>query len=525
MTDFVNESPTRVHDLLLRALELDPNGPFIMAGETWYSYEDCAAMARAVSRVIVDCGAPSGRVAIQWENSCESVAILFGVLLAGRTAVPISTDLRGEDLAGVLQHCEAEVFMVSRKHARGLSDTGSDTTPVRLVISDSPSLELSKQTEFVPWSTLEAESELHKLPNVSDTSMAALMYTSGSTGQPRGVMLSHRNLVANASSVASYLRLTSQSRSMLILPLHYIYGLSVLLTHTLVGGSVVLDNRFAYPNVVLQKMISTEVTGFAGVPSTFSILLARSAIRNMSFPQLRYVTQAGGSMPVEDQEDTLVAFAPAKLYVMYGATEASPRLTYLDPEDFEAKKGSVGRSVDGVDISIVDEAGVELGPRQEGEIVARGPGISSGYWKEQAATAARFRNGSFFTGDLGYLDDDGFLFITGRTQEILKVKGHRVSLLEIENQLCMLPGVVNAAVVGVSDRISGELPIAVVELDHDTESNAEKIRRTLGKSLPPYKVPARVVSVERLPYLDSGKVDRVAARRIVGEAAIHANRS
>ena len=174
--------------------------------------------------------------------------------------------------------------------------------------------------------------------------------------------------------------------------------------------------------MALDTLQETEATGFAGVPSTFAILLSKSTLRKRTFPHLRYVAQAGGAMAPSLQKEVAEAFHPAKLFIMYGCTEAAPRLTYLDPDALPTKWGSIGRAIPDVEIVLAEETG---------EIMARGPNIMMGYWKDPQGTAEVIRNGWYFTGDLGREDEDGFLFVVGRSKDIIKAGGNRVSAQEI----------------------------------------------------------------------------------------------
>ena len=262
-------------------------------------------------------------------------------------------------------------------------------------------------------------------------------------------MLSHQNLVSNMRSIAEYLGLLPSDRMMVVLPFHYIYGRSLLYTHFLSGGSLVIDNRFAFPVAVLNTMEEQKVTCFAGVPSTFSILLRKTDVGKRRFPHLRLVTQAGGPMAPVLQEEVVRTFRPAKLYIMYGSTEAAPRLTYLDPDLLPRKLGSIGRAIPNVEVIVADENGNRLPPGTTGEVVARGANIMLGYWKDPNGTAAVLRHGYYFTGDLGYEDADGCIFLTGRAREIIKAGGNRVSAKEIEEQIMEIAEVVEVAVIGV----------------------------------------------------------------------------
>ncbi|MCP4711155.1 MAG: AMP-binding protein, partial [Planctomycetes bacterium] len=215
------------------------------------------------------------------------------------------------------------------------------------------------------------------------------------------------------------MKLTSSDRVMVVLPFYYIYGKSLLNTHFLVGGSVVLDNRFAFPQVILETMEKTQVTGFSGVPSTFMILLNKSTVRNCRFESLRYITQAGGAMAPSVQKEVADVFAPAQLFVMYGATEASARLSYVDPDILPQKWGSIGKAITNTDLFVADESGQPLGPNQVGEIVARGANIMSGYWNDPVGTSKVLKNGLYYSGDLGKVDDDGYLYVVGRSRDII----------------------------------------------------------------------------------------------------------
>jgi acyl-CoA synthetase (AMP-forming)/AMP-acid ligase II len=303
-----------------------------------------------------------------------------------------------------------------------------------------------------------------------------------------------------------YLNLTATDRIMVVLPFYYIYGKSLLNTHFFVGGSVVIDNRFAYPNVILETMKKTEVTGFAGVPSTFMILLSRSSIHDHIFPSLRYITQAGGAMAASIQKKVVNVFSPAHLYIMYGATEASARLSYLEPDQLTRKWGSIGKAIPNVDLFIADERGNPKPPNSEGEIAARGSNIMQGYWNDLDSTKKVLRNGLYYTGDIGYMDDEGFLFVIGRIKDIIKVGGERVSAKEIEETILQLKKVREVAVIGVEDEYLGEAVKAYVVLQSNDQISELDIKTYCKKKLPLYKQPKFIEIINDLPKNKSGKI-------------------
>ena len=254
-------------------------------------------------------------------------------------------------------------------------------------------------------------------------------------------------------------------------------------------------------------MREQEATGFAGVPSTFTILLSRSSLKSTKFPGLRYVTQAGGAMPPAVQKEVAEAFAPARLFIMYGATEASARLSYLDPRDLPRKWGSIGKAIPNVDLFVADETGAPLGPGREGEIVARGSNIMSGYWNHPEETEKVLRNGLYYTGDIGTTDDEGFLYVVGRSKDMIKIGGNRVSAKEIEEALYEHPAILEAAVIGVPDNVLGEAPKAFIVLKKGTSQDLiEGLPAFLQQHLAVYKIPKLYELRDALPKNDSGKI-------------------
>jgi acyl-CoA synthetase (AMP-forming)/AMP-acid ligase II len=335
-----------------------------------------------------------------------------------------------------------------------------------------------------------------------------VLYTSGSTGRPRGVVQTWRNLDANTRSIVEYLELGPDDRALLVLPLYYCYGRSVLQTHLFAGGSVFLDNRFAFPRTVLEALGAEGCTGFAGVPLTFEIIRRQVEVGSLSFPRLRYLTQAGGAMAPETIDWVRQAFRQAQLFVMYGQTEATARLSYLPPARAAEKRGSIGIPIPGVELRVVDDDGRELPAGEAGHLVARGANVTRSYLDEPEASAEILRSGWLWTGDLATRDADGFLFHRGRSKEILKIGGHRVSPVEIEHVVAQHPGVAEAAVVGQPDPLKGEVPVAFVVGRAGGAPTEEEVRRFCAERLPAYMVPARVAVVGALPRNEAGKLLR-----------------
>ena len=352
---------------------------------------------------------------------------------------------------------------------------------------------------------------------VDESDLASIIYTSGSTGTPKGVMLSHKNLVSNVQSICQYLAISDKDIQMVVLPFFYVMGKSLLNTHFAAGGTVVINNKFAYPASVIQQMVDEKVTAFSGVPSTYAYLLHRSPLRKYrsKLDSLRYCSQAGGHMSVQiKMELREVLPEHTRIYIMYGATEASARLTYLEPERYQQKIGSIGKPIPGVTLRVLDADGRQLPADSTGELVAAGANIMQGYWKDPETTAGFLTQAGYHTGDLGYQDNEGYFYVNGRKDNLLKVGGHRINTQEVEDALMATKLVIEAAVFGLPDKLLGNKLIAVAT-PVNGEYKENDILSLCAQKLPKHKVPAEVKLVRSLPKHSSGKINRTKCLELI----------
>jgi long-chain acyl-CoA synthetase len=326
-----------------------------------------------------------------------------------------------------------------------------------------------------------------------DTELCAeIIFTSGSTGKPKGVMISHRNLIANTGSIVEYLKLTCNDRMLVVLPFYYCYGLSLLHTHLRAGGSIVLNNSFIFLGRIITDLKEHQCTGFAGVPSHFQILLRKSdSFKETAFPDLKYVTQAGGKLTPIFIDEFHKSFPKIIFYVMYGQTEATARLSYLPPELYEEKKGSMGKGIPGVELKVINEKGQSVNPGETGEVIARGENIMMGYFADEEGTKNAIRNGWLYTGDLGTVDENGYIYLTARSKEIIKVRGKRISPKEIEAVILAIPEVIDCTIEGIVHEIEGEMLKAtvVIRKDYITTLTRESIIQHCSHHLSLDKIP------------------------------------
>lgn len=321
---------------------------------------------------------------------------------------------------------------------------------------------------------------------------AEIIFTSGSTGKPKGVMISHKNLIANTSSIVEYLKLDSNDRMLVVLPFYYCYGLSLLHTHLRAGGSIVFNNSFIFLGSILRDLQEHKCTGFAGVPSHFQILLRKSdSFKKTNFPDLKYVTQAGGKLAPVFIDEFRESHPEVRFIVMYGQTEATARLSWLPPELYEERRGSIGKGIPGVELRVVDEKGGNVKACETGELIARGDNIMMGYFPDEEGTASALRDGWLYTGDLGTVDNDGYIFLTARSKEMIKVRGRRISPKEVEAVILALPDVIDCTVEGLEDEIEGESIKATVILRKGTDGQIteKELTEHCAKHLALFKVP------------------------------------
>jgi acyl-CoA synthetase (AMP-forming)/AMP-acid ligase II len=342
--------------------------------------------------------------------------------------------------------------------------------------------------------------------------LAVLVATSGSTGTPRFVMVSHANLTANTEAIVRSQNLLRDERAMLILPLSYCFGASVLHSHLYQGGGVVFDSRFMFPDKVLHAIKKYQCTTFAGVPTVYNILLRRSNLRSIPMPSLRRFLQAGGPLAPQQVAEMRDSVPTAKFSVMYGQTEATARISCLDPESLEEKLGSAGRPLDNLSVRIVDEEGRDLPTGQTGEVMVSGPSITLGYLDEPEESRRKFQDGWLRTGDLGHVDTAGYIWIDGRKANFLKIRGVRVSFAEVEARVASLAGVSECAVAAVAHPEAGEALALYIVPDKGAGEIVEKVRR----SLPTYWTCESITIVSHIPKTARGKVSRGDLKKAVG---------
>lgn len=460
----------------------------LIEGEASLTFDQVDAEAERFARFLRERGVePGDRIALLLGSSRRYVTAFHGTLKAGAVAVPLNP-LAPQVWMEIADRCSPALLVTEERLAAAASILADR---LRIVV-------LADLDAFAP----DLQPDCRKADDP-----AVILFTSGSTGTPKGVVLSHRNVVANTLGVLDYLRLTPDDLGLAVLPFHYVYGQSVLQTHLWAGAALAIEGRTAYPQAILREMARLGVTGLSGVPSTFMLLLQKGDFEDFDAPRLRYLTCAGGHLPDLYVRRLRERFPQAKLFLMYGATEAAGRISYLPPEEIERKRGSIGVPIRGVEMRVT-AGGRPVPPDHEGEIEARGETFSPGYWPLESPEDRLPADGWYRTGDLGFQDADGYFFLTGRASDLLKIAGHRVSSAEIERALYDTGLVQECAVVGRPDEVLGERAeawVVPVRPDNPADTAGEILDR-VAERLPPFKRPSRLHLRDALAKSASGKI-------------------
>ena len=468
------------------------------------------------------------RVAILLDNSIASVISLFGVLKADAIFLMLGSSLKANKLAYILKDCQVKALITHPSKAPVVEEALRAGTSVEFILWDGT----LPPTEFggfdrVPSLTLsdalsdprgDGQPDSHNI----DLDLASIIYTSGSTGEPKGVMLTHLNMVSAANSIVQYLENREDDIILNVLPLSFDYGLYQVLMACKFGGTVVLERSFNYPYQVIQKLIQERVTGFPCVPTNLAILLGLKNLGQFDFSHLRYITNTAAALPPAYIEKLRRIFPHVRIYSMYGLTECK-RVSYLPPEEIDRRPTSVGRGMPNEEVWIVDEQGNPVGPGIVGELVVRGSNVMRGYWGKPEETAQVLKPGKYpgevvlYTGDLFKMDEEGYLYFVARKGDMIKSRGARISPKEIEQCLCSMEGVAEAAVIGVPHEILGESIVAYVRVHDGIRFEPKEVTAYCKEHLEDFMIPHEVHLVDSFPKTASGKIDKLALRERAGK--------
>ena len=510
-----------IHDFIFDSARRTPDAEALVHGAARLDYAALAAAVEGAAGALLDAGVnPRERIAVFLEKRIENVAAMFGAALAGAVFVPVNPQLKPAQVAHILADCNVRVLVTSNERLAQLNEALAGCPDLRTVfVTGTPDAGSSLEVRSWEASQHAPGAALLAARRPIDADMAAILYTSGSTGKPKGVVLSHRNMVAGAQSVASYLQITPQDRILSVLPLSFDYGLSQLTCAFLAGATAVLINHL-FAKDILQAVAAERITGLAAVPPLWFQLA------NLAWPQdctLRYLTNSGGALPQATVASLRAALPGAALFLMYGLTEAF-RSTYLPPGELDRRPDSMGRAIPNAQVMVVRPDGTPCAPNEPGELVHRGALVALGYWNDPAKTAERFKPApghdpalplvemAVWSGDTVRVDEEGFLYFIGRSDDMIKVSGYRVSPLEVEEVVHASGLVAEAVAFGVPHPQLGQA-IVLLALPREGGLSAAALLKECQRRLPAWMVPGHVALAEAsFPRNPNGKIDRKQLR-------------
>ena len=496
-----------LHDYLLNSARRWPDKEALVCDKQRLTYAELDERSNALAHALVAAGVERGdRVVIFADNTVETVVSFWAALKANAVASIVNPLTKSDKLAYLLNDCRPSALISDQHLEKVFSAPARACRHLKTVIvSGAPS-----------WEQALAAGDRAAPParKSIDIDLAAIIYTSGSTGDAKGVMLTHRNMLAACESISAYLELEQDEVILNVLPLAFDYGLYQMIMAFCRGARLVLERSFAFPAQVLKLMAGERVTGFPGVPTIFALLAEFKAIKDHDLSSIRYVTNTAAALPVKHITMLKQLFPAARIYSMYGLTECK-RCTYLPPKDLERKPASVGIAIPNTEMWIVDEHDRRVGPGVVGQLVIRGATVMKGYWEKPQATAQKLRPGPLpgelvlYTGDYCRMDDEGYLYFVGRMDDVIKSRGEKVAPKEVELVLMNIPGVKEAAVIGVPDPILGQAVKAFVVLEAGSDLGEKQLQRECQSRLENFMVPKYIVPVPSLPRTDTGKVRKL----------------
>lgn len=477
-------------------------------------WEQSDAMARWLrSRGI----RPGDCVGILADHGIEPVVVAWAILKAGATIVWLNEYLQPHGLEEILIDCRPAMIFTSRHYFEQRLNPIGDTVSIDTVVIDEAFSDLVRFDKPIDTSCIEEKV-------MDDRDIAAIVYTSGSQGRPKGVCLSHRNLLFVSRADSLRLNITARDSYLMLVPLHYVHGLLQMFVHLLNGATLHLAGGFLFPGAITRQITQKRITGTSGVPFHVNALIDRGGLLQAGLPDLRWLAVTGGKFPVERIHQLRRHQPGVDIFVTYGQTECSPRITVLDPAKIDRKPESVGAPPDGILVRIVDDTGTPLPAGETGEVVVQGDNVMAGYWRNPDDTARVIDSeGWLHTGDLGWFDAEGDLFLAGRKQAMIKSAGERIFPEEIERVIAGHPAVADVAVIGVPDAFYGQRIEADIQLAENWQADEAlevDIRGYYLARIPLARAPKHFRLWRTLPRKANGKIDKQLLIQISHDASI-----
>lgn len=505
-----------LYETLLISAKKYPDKCAVEVAGTSYTYRQLLDSALKIAEWLKSKGLRCGdRVAVYLDNSWPCCVSVFGISLAGGVFFIINPQTKQDKLEYMLNDCNAS-FLISDSHLFMVYN------PILNRISSLGGLIYSGEYPETPdfkghvakfSQVLETTKQLESPEFVIPNDLAALIYTSGSTGNPKGVMMTHQAMVFACGSLIQYLREDEHERIICVIPLAFDYGLYQLLMTVRLGATLILERSFIFPTQIMNRIEESGATLFPGVPTIFATLIGMYKKKNFSFPGIRKITNTAATLPADHIPVLKQIFPNALVFKMYGLTECK-RVSYLEPELVDSKPSSVGKSIPGTEMFLLTPEGKAVPPRKIGILHVRGPHVMAGYWNKPEQTSHMLKDGKIpgerilCAQDRFIRDEEGFFYFKGRSDDIIKTRGEKVSPVEVENVLHSIDGIKEAAVIGIPDEVLGQAIKAFIVLDGSIEYDEKMIKKICLSRMENFMVPSQVEFRDGLEKTTSGKISK-----------------
>jgi len=503
-------------EALLISAANHPDKTAIIVKDKKYPFALLRKSAENLARHLVQTGIKKGdRVAVCMNNSWECIVSVFGATLSGAAFLVINPQTKADKLHYILNDSGARVLISESFLKNELIPALEGVSNIMEVIiqGDSELFSHYHRALLINFEQAIAGGPEVSMPRIIPNDLAALIYTSGSTGFPKGVMMTHQSMVFTSWSLIEYLRLTEDERIMLLLPLAFDYGLYQLLMAITLGGTLIVEQSFTFQASIYKQIELLKPTVFPGVPTIYAMMIASHKNTGITFDCIQKVTNTAAALPAEFIPDLKKIFPNALIFKMYGLTECK-RVCYLEPELVDLKPNSVGKAIPGTEVFLLSPEGNQVPAGERGILHVRGPHVMLGYWNKPELSKEMLRAGALpcervlCSNDWFTMDEEGFLYFQGRTDDIIKTRGEKVSPVEIENVIYQIAGVKEVAVIGVPDDIMGESIIAFVTVHHEHSLNEKDVQKQCMTKLEMFMIPQRVVVLLDMPKSSNGKIDK-----------------
>ena len=505
-------------EALLFSAQKNPSKTAIIIKGEEYSYSKLKEDSEKLAGYLLKSGVKRGdRIAIFMNNSWPTIVSLYGTTLAGAVFIIINPQTKSDKLEYILRDSGAKSLITEAYLKNEFLPAAENAKEVKDIIYTGI---VFQALEHQDYNLVNFESVISKIdpainfPKIIPNDLAAIIYTTGSTGFPKGVMMTHQAMVFASWSLIEYLRLSDDDRILLVLPLAFDYGLYQLLMSVTISATLIVEQSFIFTATIYNQIERYKPTVFPGVPTIFAMMIASNTKNNISFESIKKITNTAAALPAEYIPDLKRIFPNALIFKMYGLTECK-RVCYLEPELIDLKPDSVGKAIPGTEVFLLTPDGHPVSAGEPGILHIRGPHLMAGYWNKEELSAKMLKPAKIpgervlCSNDWFKMDEDGFLYFQGRNDDIIKTRGEKVSPVEIENVIYKITGIKETAVMGIHDEILGESIVAFITKHHTAHLSEKDIQKECAAHLENFMVPQKIIFLNEMPKNSNGKIDRL----------------